>query len=325
MGRKTREAISVILARQYRSVGITDVDTPADLEALIALRPDLVFLAMKFIPSELSLGVNDPAKLWISEQLDVAGIAYTGSNAPAVKLEASKQLAKQRVLDAGLASPHYTIIHRHLPQTVQSLPTSFPVFVKPSNRGGGVGIGPDSFVQDTSELTAKINALASELQADALVETYLPGREFSVSILQHLDADTASVMPVELVTEPDERGARVLGQKIKSSNVEQALEVTDPLLRRVVCALAYDVFEALGARDYGRIDIRLDSHGVPHFLEANLYPSLTSGYGSFPKAYAFDSDQSYEQMIISIAQLGLARSSDDAEEFPALYGELVTA
>jgi len=69
----------------------------------------------------------------------------------------------------------------------------------------------------------------------------------------------------------------------------------------------------LGARDYGRIDIRLDATGTPHFLEANLIPSLISGYGSFPKACVMNIGLEYEPMIMRIANLGLSRNIDDFE------------
>lgn len=72
--------------------------------------------------------------------------------------------------------------------------------------------------------------------------------------------------------------------------------------------LALASFHALGARDYGRIDIRLDSDGVANFLEANLIPSLISGYGSFPKACELNIGLEYEPMIISITELGLIRN-----------------
>lgn len=325
MGPKTRKIIRSILARRYRTVGISIINTVADLEALVALRPDLVFLGMKYIASDSTLGVNDPRKIWISEYLEVAGISCTGSAVAAIKLEASKQLAKQRVMDAGLASPRYVIVRYNLSQADQPISLSFPLFVKPSNRGGGLGIGTDSLVRHEPELLSKIRSIAQEFQADALIEEYLPGREFSVAILRQNDSEQLSAMPIELVTELDARGGRTLGKNIKSANVEQVLEVDESTLRQAVCGLARDVFVALGARDYGRIDIRLDKHGKPHFLEANLYPSLTSGYGSFPKAYALNNGRSYEEMILAITELGLARSADDSEELPSFYAELVTA
>jgi D-alanine-D-alanine ligase len=101
---------------------------------------------------------------------------------------------------------------------------------------------------------------------------------------------------------------------VKSSNTEQAIEVIDKNIKTKVTTLATEVFYALGARDYGRIDIRLDAHGTPHFLEANLIPSLISGYGSFPKACMLNIDLDYESMILSIARLGLAHNMDANEE-----------
>jgi D-alanine-D-alanine ligase len=117
----------------------------------------------------------------------------------------------------------------------------------------------------------------------------------------------------------------MLSRRVKNANIEQVRAVDDANVRIAVCKLARDAFEALGARDYGRIDIRMDGDGVPHFLEANLYPSLAGGYGSFPKAYELNARLEYKQMILSIAELGIARSADDTEELPTMFGELVTA
>jgi D-alanine-D-alanine ligase len=325
MSRESREAIRAVLVRRYQTVGITIVDTPADLERLVARRPDLVFLGMKFIPRDARLGVNDPHKLWVSDYLDGHGITYTGSGALAVKLEASKQLAKQRVLDAGLASARYKIIRRTVPLALQAVPLTFPLFVKPSNRGGGFGIDSDSVVTSDGGLKAKLRYITATLGADALVEEYLPGREFSVAILKQAHAPLVAAMPIELIAEADSNGARILGRAVKSSNTERVMAVTNQQVRNIVCSLAEDVFEALGGRDYGRIDIRMDAQGVPHFLEANLYPSLVSGYGSFPKACLLNENLHFEDMILTIVELGLARGHDGIEELPTFFGELVTA
>jgi D-alanine-D-alanine ligase len=58
----------------------------------------------------------------------------------------------------------------------------------------------------------------------------------------------------------------------------------------------------------------MDSAGTPHFLEANLMPNLFSGYGSFPKACVLNMGLDYESMVLRIAGLGLARSTDMIDE-----------
>lgn len=184
---------------------------------------------------------------------------------------------------------------------------TFPLFIKPTNRGGGLGINSDSVANNFYELEPKIQSIAANLESDSLVEEYLPGREFSVAILKYEASEEFAVMPIELIAPPDERGLRFLSGKVKSSNSEQAVAIADEIIKSKVTALAIDVFEALGARDYGRIDIRFDKEGTPHFLEANLIPSLISGYGSFPKACLLNINLDHEQMILRIARLGLAR------------------
>jgi D-alanine-D-alanine ligase len=82
----------------------------------------------------------------------------------------------------------------------------------------------------------------------------------------------------------------------------------DSDLKTSISTFALDIFRALGARDYGRIDIRLDGSGIPNFLEANLIPSLITEYGSFPKAYKINQGVDYKEMINNIALLGLSRA-----------------
>ena len=117
-------------------------------------------------------------------------------------------------------------------------------------------------------------------------------------------------MPIELVATPDDNGVRMLSKQVKHNNEEQVSEITDENIKQKVTTLAINAFKALGARDYGRIDIRLDKHGTPHFLEANLIPSLISGYGSFPKACLLNMGLSYEDMMLHITRLGLVRNLD---------------
>jgi D-alanine-D-alanine ligase len=305
MSRTSCDAISAVLAKNFENVGVTVVDNLLDLEALVNRAPDLVFLGMKFIPKDFATGLVEDNKIWLSEYLAEHGIACTGSAQMAYELERDKPLAKQRVLDAGLSTSPFCVIKCDQLLDIGDLHLTFPLFVKPTNRGGGSGIDSGSVVYNIEELNARVRSIATELQADSLVEEYLPGREFSVAILKEEHSTEFLVMPIELVAPPDKAGVRMLSSKVKSSNTEQVLAVTDESMRAKVVRLALEVFCALGARDYGRIDVRLDAFGIPNFLEANLIPSLISGYGSFPKACVLNIGLEFESMIMRIARLGL--------------------
>jgi len=311
MGPKSQEAIRATLSKEYARVGITLVNDLSDLVALVAMAPDMVFLGMKFIPSNPELGLSDPNKIWLSEYFDEQGIAYTGSSHTAVALELSKELAKQRVAAAGLQTPLFQVISRNEQLTQGDVTLRYPLFVKPTNRGGGAGVDAGSLVYNFPQLLSKVRSLSADLQSDSLVEEYLPGREFSVAILKETYTDQYSVMPIELVAPPDMSGARYLSAQVKAADTERNLEVTDSNLKTTINTLALDAFLALGARDYGRIDVRLDSHGAPHFLEANLLPSLLNGYGNFPKSCLLNNSLEYEPMILTIVSLAFMRTTHE--------------
>jgi D-alanine-D-alanine ligase len=305
MSRASCNAILAVLSGHYTEVGVTIVNDLSELEALVAAGPDLVFMGMQFI--------STPHKLWLSDYFDEYDIAYTGSPQAAQELERNKPQAKQRVLDAGLKTAAYCVITQdELLNPAVTL--SFPLFIKPTNKGGGLGVSADSVVRNFDQLQSKIQSIATRFSTDSLVEEYLPGREFSVAVIRDEYSDEYLALPIELIAPADDNGDRLLSGRVKSANSEQALQVEDESVKAWVAGLALDVFHALGARDYGRIDIRMDAAGTPHFLEANLIPSLISGYGSFPKACLLNIGLDYEPMIIKIADLGLARSMSDTDD-----------
>ena len=316
MSQRSSDAILRVLKKYYTRVGVTIINDLSDLDDLVRVNPDLVFLGMKYLPRNKSVGMNDPDKLWIADFLEENNILCTGSRSFAHELELNKQYAKRRLLDLGLNTSSYFVTGYNDLISDDKMLIDYPLFVKPANRGGGLGIDSDSLVHDFSSLKSKVRAITKNLQSDSLVEEYLPGREFSVAILKDKDTSDLLAMPIELVADLNAQGESILSSEIKQSNTEKVIKVTDEIIKSEVIALAINAFQALGARDYGRIDIRLDKHGVPHFLEANLIPSIISGYGSFPKACVLNSGIQFTEMILSIVELGLTRNIEIDEEAP---------
>ncbi len=327
MNDATCEAIFNILSKQYSFVGVTIVDSAVDIALLIAKQPDLVFMGMKFVSGNPTLGIHDTNRIWLTDILEANGIAYTGSDRSAQELGIEKPLAKQRMLDAGIKTSAFSIIKKTELSAVYNNTLKFPLFIKPTNRGGGLGIDTNSVVRNESEFNAKVYSLALNLNSDSLVEEYLPGREFSAAILKDGITGLYSVMPLELIAPANEQGLRILTKEVKSADTESFIEITDKVLKAKICSLALKAFHALGACDYGRIDIRLDADNIPQFLEANLLPNLVRGYGNFPKACALNLGLQYEPMILKIVNLGLLRlanSGQDAPEPDVISGALQT-
>jgi len=304
--------ILTTLRRQYARVEITIVENLSDLKKLVAKKPDLVVLGMKLILLDPSMSYDDSPKIWLSSYLEENGINFTGSSTDALGLEFDKHLAKQTVIDAGLRSPTYFIARMNQPIRKHGL--KFPLFVKPTNRGDSKGIDENSVVHSELELTAKIVSIHTDCSSDALVEEYLPGREFSVAVLEtHRVGNNLLAMPVEITAPSDDKGNRFLSEAVKVADSEQVSAVVEPALKKKINSLAIGVFKALGSRDYGRIDVRLDAFGTPSFIEANLMPGL-SDHGYLSSCFYINNQIAYEDMILSIVAISMARFRDVASE-----------
>lgn len=303
LGEPSCDAIYKILAAHYMRVGITIVNSQDDLIQLVESKPDLVFLGMKFVPSDDVIG----EKIWLAEYLQANGIKTTGSSSDAHRLELNKSLAKQRAIDAGIKTSPFYVSKQHTTGNDGHLTLDYPMFVKPTSSGGGLGVDHYSVVHNITQLDTKIASISFNHNSDSIIEQYLPGREFSVALLLDLETGVKYTMPLELVAPLNKEGDRFLSNEIKQADTESAIEITDKALSKSLNALALDVFRALGAKDYGRIDIRLDANGVPNFLEANLIPSLLDKYGNFPKACLMHLGMQHEEIILRITDLALNR------------------
>lgn len=306
MSVKSSDALFSVLSKNYETVGITTVNNVNDLKDVVSKRPDLVFVGFKYLPGSMLR-----SKVWVSDYLDRHKIAHTGSPQIAIQLEQDKSLAKQRMLELGIATSTYTVIKNGTYPDIQN-PADFPLFVKPASLGAGQGVDDKSIVHNQMQLYDKIQSLSDNFAADALIEKYLSGREFSVAILKDEFSDNYFGMPLELLPGADINGDFMLSHRLKSGALETPVTaVTDKTLHDKLVKIAIEAFHALGARDYGRIDIRLDAFGKPHFLEANLIPCIIEGSGNFPKACMLNKNLDYETIITHIVRLGLARAHSE--------------
>jgi len=305
MTASSRQTILDVLRKHYTRVSITIVENVTDLEVLVAKQPDLVILGMKFVLLDPTLGYEDSPKIWLSAYLDSHGIASTGSDAKAMALQLDKHVAKQTVLDAGLQSSAYFISSINNPSFLHNL--TFPLFVKPANRGGSSGIDEQSVVYTDAELQAKITSLHDTYASDVLIEEYLAGREFSVAVIEQSVSGELVAMPIEIRTPADTQGNRFLSSAVKEADLEKVLALDDPLLKVSVGTFAIAAFKALSSRDFGRIDMRLDAQGMPSFIEANLMPGL-SNHGYLFRCLNLNAGITYDDMILSIVDVSLQRS-----------------
>jgi D-alanine-D-alanine ligase len=309
MGLKSALMIKKVLALHYEHVNVTMVADRGDLEALVLRRPDIVFLGAKRIEDGSDL-------IWLSEYLDAHGIAYTGSAKLAMELDLNKAEAKLLIQQNLLPTANFFTARPGQYSDLQPLPLQFPLFIKPHNQGGGKGVGPDSIAHDYVSYQNKVQHIYDEFGSFSLVEDYLQGREFSVALLGNASENDVLAMPIELITTPDKSGDRILGQAIKSEDNERAVAISNKLLKQQITDLALSVYKVLGGRDYGRIDIRMDSSGEAHFLEANLLPGIAHNdfISYFTHACEINLGMDYETMILHIIASSLERHRYESVE-----------
>lgn len=303
---ETAERIRAILAGHWRESRLAIVDTQAQLQELIDDPPDLVFSGINYLPTGSAPG-SPGARIWVSQLLAQAGINYTGSIRSALELTIDKGRAKSELLRKAVPTAPFFVATPGLYRSAGELPLELPLFIKPLYEGDGRGIGRDSVARTVDDYERKVRAIEDEWGQPALVETYLEGREFTVARLGGEDDDPI-LLPLELTGEADGFGERVLGFEAKLANRERVDTVPPGPLRERLLSLSRAAFRALGNRDYGRVDLRMDRRGSLYVLEANFIPGLAERYSYFPLACAQDRGLTYQETIVEIARVAAARN-----------------
>ena len=286
-----------ILSKRYKNVAITEINCEKDLENLVARKPDLVFSGVKYF-------FFNNKKIWLNDYLEMFDIPYIASSKVALDNESNKNRAKKLMQKAKIKTADFFITYpgEYLDETL--IPIKFPLFIKPVTGGDSRGIDKNSIVLNFESFVAKVLNIKVEQNSPSLVETYLSGREYSVGIFEDSIDGSLRAMPIEIVIKKNVDGHCILDFDVKKNDKEKVISVTDIEIFNKLSKLAKDSFKALGGKSLGRIDIKMNDLGVPHFIEANLMPGLRKGY--FYRSCVLNLGMSYEDMIFSIANTGLS-------------------
>jgi D-alanine-D-alanine ligase len=307
MGLPSSVMIRAVLLKHYDDVRITVISNESQLALLIARAPELVFLGFKILKSD-----DGKSTISIADTLHLHGINFTGSLGPAIELDRNKTQAKQTIRAQGIATADYFMAVPYQYTDASQLPLKFPLFVKPPEEGGGRGIDELSVVHNFEAFTSKVASVTKQFATPALVESYLHGREFSVAIMEYANHVGLISMPVEIITTANDNGDHILSGKVKKEDTERLIAVEQGSIRSQLITMAKTIFVVLGARDYGRIDIRADDMNNLYFLEANLVPGLANHdfISYFTSACMLNQSMDYEAMICAIVEHSLLRTTE---------------
>jgi len=201
--------------------------------------------------------------------LDGMGVPYTGSGAAASRAAMDKLATKEAFMANGISTPAYALLQRgDKPQF------PLPAVVKPVRQGSSFGV---HLVREPSQMGAALED-AFRYDEQVLVETYIPGREVTVGVLDR------EVLPVVEIAAPD--GWYGYEAKYTPGRTRYLCPAELPeAIRAEAQRLALAVFDALGCEGVGRVDFRLSPAGGLYVLELNSIPGLTET-SLLPKAAA---------------------------------------
>ncbi len=272
------------LANGWPALALASAPDPAALIAqLRAAAPDLVFNLVESVRGEARLEAA------VAGLLELLALPYTGSPPPALSLCLDKVSAKAVLREAGVRVPRGAVL-RDAREPLPEVPP--PWIVKPSREDASHGIDAGSVVASAEAARAKVAELLATYAQPILVEELVPGRELNVALLGAGEAATvlppgeidysalpAGHPPILTYAAKWDEASPVFGQ---TPSVAAQLS---PELRAGVEATARRAYAALGLRDYGRVDLRLDAAGDPVVLEVNPNPDLSPDAG-FARAAA---------------------------------------
>ncbi|RMF85495.1 MAG: D-alanine--D-alanine ligase [Nitrospirae bacterium] len=240
--------------------------------------------------------------------LELFDLPYTFSDPLTCAATLDKGVAKRLVAAAGVATAPFAVVHDLA--ELDRLELAYPLFAKPLAEGTGKGVDGDSRVRNEAALRPVVARLLERYRQPVLVEEYLPGREFTTSILG-TGAAARVLGTLEVILSADApHDDYTFAVKEESERYVDYLPLYEPPLRRAVESLALTAYCALECRDAGRVDVRLDRHGRPCFLELNPLPGLHPTHSDLPMT-ATAHGMAYDELIGAIVASACGRHGID--------------
>jgi D-alanine-D-alanine ligase len=284
--------------------------------ALREIKPDICFNIAE------GLG-GDAREAQVPALLEMFGIPYTGSRVLTNGISLDKTLTKRIWRDRRLPVAPFQEFATGEEALRPEL--KFPLFVKPAREGTGMGVDMKAIVTNEVELRERAQYIINTYQQPALVETFLPGREFTVGIMGRSDAKLFSRHPDWYEKDGFHRFPVLELDSSRSvtpwvySNEAKSKDVgadgapgyfcpadIDPELDKKLKYFALRAHQLLNALDISRTDIRLDEEGNPRLIEINTLPGLTPAYSDLCLQAEAEGIR-YEDLILDILYLGASR------------------
>lgn len=265
----------------------------AAVKEIQADRPDIIFNLCEGYKGNAGYEKNIAA-LW-----ELTGIPFTGNSSLTLGIAQNKVLSKKLFESENILTPPYEVFN----SVPEKTSLSFPLIAKPSREDASLGIRSNSLIRNLDELKSNVRTILEKYKQPVLVEEFIDGREFNISVIG--SSDDPKALPVSEI-DFSELGADI--PKITSYEAKWLEE--HPLYKKTpaVCPakisdklkselqdIARRVFKVLEAKDYGRVDVRLSADNKIYVLEFNPNPDISPVAGFIRSIKA--SGMTYEDFV----------------------------
>lgn len=267
----TIEAVRSALAEIHE---VTPVEADEDFyERIRGLRPEIVF--------NIAEGLNGVSReAQVPAILDMLGIPYSGSDPLTLALCLDKSRTKEVLAHYRVPTPMFHLVHEM--DDLRGIDLSLPAMVKPLHEGSSKGIFDASLARTAAALGKAVEKILFDYRQPALIEEYLPGREFTVGIIGN-GGDIRVLPAVEINFSSLPEGVNPIYSyeaKWLWDTIENPLEIyecpasLEPALEKEISFVCERAYRILRCRDWSRIDVRLDTAGRPNIIEVNPLPGI---------------------------------------------------
>jgi len=299
-----------IIAKKLKRVGFDayTLNLKDDIFSLLELvkqnPPDVIFNFAEIYKEQPRLEMN------LVGFYELLGIPYTGASAITLANCQSKFLTKRLLNYHGIKTAKFQLFDKISEEF--KLETKFPVIVKPAYEDASVGIENESIVYNTNALRKRLEYVFKQFNQPALIEEFIEGREFNVSVTGDLKPKVLPISEIDFSTMPDHLH-NIVSYQAKWDPYHESYHKTIPIcpakiskdLEDKIKHTAIAAFKIMGTRDYARVDMRVTSDEEIYVLEVNPNPDLTEGAGFMRSAHA--AGLSYSQALKKIVMLAYER------------------
>jgi len=211
--------------------------------------------------------------------LSAFSIPYTFADPLVAALTLHKGMTKRVLRDLGVPTPDFVVLEDEADIDAIALP--WPLFVKPVAEGTAKGIDGRSRVTTQADLTARCRHIWATYHQPALVEPYLPGREFTVGITG-TGRESVALGTLEVLLRPDAEPHSYTYANKEGCEQLCDFRLAEPEVATMAEGLALAAWRGVGGRDAGRVDLRAGEDDRLYVLEINPLPGLHPTHSDLP-------------------------------------------